>query len=66
MTTWYPDTCACIVKLKKGLGPATEGDFLQQCRTHRTTLETYAHNIRFRTRDGDRKAERDKPEFQRS
>jgi len=59
---WTPDSCACVVRCER---PSKEGTFIIQCREHNTTLETYAHNIRFKTNEASREIERLKPKFQR-
>jgi len=60
---WSPDSCACIVDC---ISPSKRGKFIVQCRTHNTTLETYAHNISFNENPTAREVERKLPQFQRS
>jgi len=58
---WVPDTCKCIIDC---LAPSIEGTFRQRCKSHNTTLETYAHNKRFKEQEANRRSESEKPQFQ--
>jgi len=59
---WHPDSCACIIECER---PSKEGTFIQQCKTHNKTVDTYNHNKRFNKNETDRELERKKPQFQR-
>ncbi len=59
---WDPDSCACIVLCER---PGKEGVFIERCKTHRKTLDTYSHNKSFNRNETDREIERQLPKYQR-
>jgi len=62
MITWETTTCACIIRCER---PSVEGEFLVRCKSHRTTVKAYEHNITFRQATARAiEDERAKPEFQ--
>ena len=62
MIRWDPDSCACIVICER---PGIEGTFEVRCKTHRKTLDVYAHNKSFNQDEPGRETESKKAQFQR-
>jgi len=67
MVKFEPDTCFCILLIPDNPYNENRAIFKQQCRTHDTPAETFAHNRSFKPPKiiEDRIAEKKKPAFQR-